>query len=141
MLKLVELSAYSLIHSASPTLAQATYEDAGFGIVQLIIYIIIYVLFAFLLQKIFERCRVENPWFAWIPILNTYKAFEAGDNENPVLWTILSIIPCVNVVAIVYLIIAWIKICQKLGKSPWLLLLVLIPFLGALALFGILAFG
>lgn len=141
MFNLVGLSVYSLIDSASLTLAQATYEDAGFGIIQLIIYIIIYVIFAFLLQKILERCRVENAWFAWIPILNTYKIFEAGDNENPVLWTILSIIPCINIVAIVFLIIAWVKICQKLGKSPWLLLLVLIPVLGAIACFGILAFG
>lgn len=141
MLNSMGLLSYSGMSFVSPVLAQATYEDSGFGIVQLILYIIIYVVFAFLLQKILERCRVENAWFAWIPILNTYKTFEAGDNENPVLWTILSIIPCVNIVAIVFLIIAWVKICQKLGKSPWLLLLGLIPVLGALGLMGLLAFG
>ncbi|MGP1386211.1 MAG: DUF5684 domain-containing protein [Thainema sp.] len=141
MLNLVGLSAYSGLDATSPILAQATYEDAGIGIFQIILYIIFYVVFAFLLQKILEKCRVDNTWFAWIPILNAYKIFEAGDNDNPILWTILLLIPCVNIVAVIFSIIAWVKICQKLGKSPWLLLLFLIPGLGGLIFLGILAFG
>jgi hypothetical protein len=125
----------------SMLLAQAAAGDPEIGAVEIVIYIIFYVIFAFLLQKILEKCGVENPWFAWIPILNIYKVFEAGDNNNPVLWTILTLIPCVNIVAAIYSIIAWVKICQKLGKSPWLLLLWLIPGLGVLIFSGILAFS
>ena len=125
----------------SVLLAQAATGEPEIGAAQVIAYIVFYIVFAFLLQKILEKCGVENPWFAWIPILNIYKVFEAGDNNNPVLWTILSLIPCVNIVAAIYSIIAWVKICQKLNKSPWLLLLWLIPGLGVLIFSGILAFS
>lgn len=107
---------------------------------QIVLILIVYLISAFFCQKIFEKCNVPNPWFAWIPVLGTYAAFQAGDEENPILWTILSLIPCINIVAAIKLIIAWVKICQKLGKSPWLLLVALIPF-GAILLLGYLAFG
>lgn len=125
-----------------PLLAQTADVEAdpaasGFS---LVFGLIGYVVGAFFCWKIYEKCGVENPWFAWIPILGTYASFQAGDEENPLLWTILSLIPCVNIVAIVKLIMAWIKICEKLGKSPWLLLLCLIP-LGAFFVLGYLAFA
>jgi hypothetical protein len=79
-------------------------KAAGIGVVQIILYLVIYVFCAFCCQQIFERCDVENPWFAWIPVLNTYAGLQAGDEENPTLWTILSIIPCVGIVALIKII-------------------------------------
>jgi len=46
----------------------------------------------------------------------------------------------VNFIAAIKWIIAWVKIVQKLGKSPWLLLLTLIPLAGFIV-FGDIAFG
>lgn len=83
---------------------------------------------------------MENAWFAWIPILGYYVTFVAGDNEQPVLWTILMCIPCINIIAIFPFIGAWIKICQKIGKSPWLLLLCIFPCINFIV-FGYFAFG
>jgi hypothetical protein len=99
-----------------------------------------YLIFAFFAWKIFQRLDIENAWYAWIPILGTYITFVAGDEEKPVLWTVLSFVPCINIIAAIKLIIAWVKICQKLEKSPWLLLLCLIPC-AAIFVFGYLAFG
>jgi len=121
-------------------LAQTSYSEPQFGIGQLVLFIILYAVGAFFCQKIFEKCGVENSWFAWIPVLNTYANFKAGNQDNPVLWTILSFVPCVNIVAIVMLVISWVRICNKLGKSPWLLLFCLLP-LGAFGVLGYLAFG
>jgi len=101
--------------------------------------LVAYLFSAFCCWKIFQKCGVENAWFAWVPILGTYACFQAGDEENPLLWTILSIVPCVNIIAAVKLIMAWIKICGKIGKSPWLLLVCLIP-LGAFFVLGYFAF-
>lgn len=121
-------------------LAQTSYSEPQFGAGQIIIFILIYLISAFFCQKIFEKCGLENAWFAWVPILNTYASFKAGNQDNPVLWTILSLVPCVNIAAAVMLVISWVRICNKLGKSPWLLLFCLLP-LGVFGVLGYLAFG
>lgn len=119
-------------------LAQSSSGSDGSSALSSIISIIIYFVAAFFCFKIYEKCGVENPWFAFIPILANYANFQAGDEENPLLWTILLFIPCVNIVAVVKLIIAWVNICQKINKSPWLLLL--IPCFSVLIL-GYFAYG
>lgn len=108
--------------------------------VQIISGIISYLILSFFSWKIFQRLDISNAWYAWIPILGNYITFVAGDEANPVLWTILLFIPLVNIVAAIKLIIAWINIVRKLGKSPWLLLLCLIPCV-VYFVFGYLAFG
>jgi hypothetical protein len=145
------LHATELIHHSTmgllPQLLAQTSSAAdsaaagGIGIVQIIIFIATYAFVAFCCQQIFERCGVENPWFAWIPILSTYAGLQAGDEENPLLWTILACIPCVNLVALIKIIPAWINICQKLDKTPWILLTIFIPVIGSFILFGYLTFA
>ncbi len=119
-------------------LAQSSSGSDGSSALSSIISIIIYFVAAFFCFKIYEKCGVENPWFAFIPILANYANFQAGDEENPLLWTILACIPCVNIVAVVKLIISWVNICKKINKSPWLLLL--IPCFSVLIL-GYFAYG
>ncbi|GAB4381034.1 MAG: hypothetical protein Kow00121_38580 [Elainellaceae cyanobacterium] len=141
---MLNTTAHLLAYSASgfiPVLAQEpTYGGGEFGVGQVILILLLYIYSAFMCQKIFERCGVKNAWFAWIPILGTYANFKAGDEQQPVLWTILSLVPCVNIVAVVMLILAWTRICRKVGKSPWLLLLFLVPYIGSMILLGYLAF-
>ncbi|MDJ0660674.1 MAG: DUF5684 domain-containing protein [Crocosphaera sp.] len=120
---------------------QPSPEDvAAIQAISNLISFISYLIGAFLCWKVYEKCRVENAWFAWIPILGLYVNFQAGDEEQPLLWTILMFIPCINIVSIIKLIIAWVRIFQKLGKSPWLLLLSIIPCVWFILL-GYLAFG
>src|SRR5512141_541352 len=93
------------IHSVSSAmpllLAQADYSDTASELspAQIVLILVVYLIAAFFCQTIFTKCGVPNPWFAWIPILGTYAAFQAGDEENPTLWTILSVIPCINIAA------------------------------------------
>lgn len=105
----------------------------------LVIFIASYFFISFFMQKIFAKCGVKNPWLAWIPIFNTYALFKAADEDNPVLWTVLGFVPLVNIAAAIMQIIAWTRICKKLGQSPWLLLFVFIP-LAAFVLLGYLAY-
>lgn len=102
--------------------------------------LVFHLILGFLCYKIYQKLNVENAWFAWIPILGTYINFKAADEENPVLWTILACIPCINIIAGIKLIMAWVRIFKKLEKNPWLLLICLIPCLGALFVFGYAAF-
>jgi len=102
--------------------------------------LISYLICAFFSWKIFQRLNIENAWFAWIPILGSYITFVAGEEKNPVLWTILLLVPLVNIVAAIKVIIAWVKIVQKLEKSPWLLLPTYIPLAGFIV-FAYFAFG
>ncbi|WP_287242142.1 MULTISPECIES: DUF5684 domain-containing protein [unclassified Okeania] len=98
-----------------------------------------YLITAFFCYKIYQKLNVEDAWYAWIPILGTYITFKAADEEKPVLWTILSYIPCVNIIAAIKSIMAWVTIFKKLNKSPWLLLICIIPF-AAFFVFGYVAF-
>lgn len=98
-----------------------------------------YLIMAFFCYKIFQKLNIENAWYAWIPVLGTYITFKAADEEKPVLWTILTFIPLINIIAAIKSIMAWVTIFKKLDKSPWLLLICLIPC-GALFLFGYVAF-
>lgn len=134
-------AAYSILNSDLPiVLAQEAVQQPEVSGAQIAGSIIGYLIIAFFCWKIFEKLNIDNAWFAWIPILGTYITFVAADEENPILWTVLALIPCVNIVAAIKLILAWIRICGKLNKSPWLLLLCLIPC-GAFVCFGYLAFG
>ncbi|CCQ52821.1 hypothetical protein [Crocosphaera watsonii] len=60
-------------------LAQSSSGSDGSSALANIISIIIYFAGAFFCFKIYEKCGVENPWFAFIPILGTYANFQAGD--------------------------------------------------------------
>ena len=113
----------SLIVSISPMLLAQTSSDsidtnsiAALSAVFNVISLVFYVAGSFLTWKIFQRINVENAWFVWIPILNIYITLVAGDDDNPVLWTILGFIPCVNIISVIRLIGAWIKFSLIIPK-------------------------
>jgi hypothetical protein len=122
----------------APALAQETEDGDGNGIVGFIISLVTYCFFAYCLQRILQKIDQPNPWMAWIPIVNLYAIFIAGD--KPGWWLILVIIPLVNFIGVVLLVMAWINIMKKLGKSPWLLLLIIVPIVNILFM-GYLAFA
>jgi hypothetical protein len=113
---------------------------AGVNIVSLFIQLALYVFIAFCTQTFLKKLDYENAWLAWIPFANTYALLDAGEQENPILWTILACIPCVGLVSLIKLIPAYINICERLGKPPAILWTFLLCGLGAIIVPVVLAF-
>ncbi len=107
-------------------------DSSAFGM--FIVYVLIYLYFAYTLMVIANKLNVEDSWYAWIPIVNLYLMCKMAD--KPGWWLILFFIPLVN---IVIAIIVWMKISEKRGKPSWLGILYLFPLLG-LVVQGYLAF-
>jgi hypothetical protein len=102
--------------------------------------IVAYVFVAYCTQTYLKKLNYEKPWFAWIPIVNIYAVLEAGEQENPLVWTILACIPCIGLISLIKLIPAYITICRRLGKSPAILWTFLLCGLGGIIVPAILAF-
>jgi len=101
----------------------------------LIFYLAIYVYVAYSLMVIANKTNTENSWLAWIPIANLYLMCKIAG--KPGWWTILFLIPLVN---IVISIIVWMKIADMRGKPSWLGILWIFPPLGLIVV-GYLAFA
>jgi len=93
---------------------------AALIISMLIFFVIFYVVFAFLLSKIFKKAGVES-WKAWVPVYNSWVMLEIGGQKG--YWAIVSFIPLVGIVSLVFQIIAAINIAKNLGKEAWFVLL------------------
>lgn len=86
----------------------------------LIFAAIAYVIGALLLGQIFKKAGLAA-WPAWVPIYNGWKLLEIGGQQG--FWSILSLIPLVNIVSLVFIFIAEYNIGLKLGKSGAFVLL------------------
>lgn len=124
---------------------------AAFALVALIIGLAFYVYYAFALMTIARKLNTEPAWLAWIPIANIYLQWKVSRTAT---WTIivvaagliLSWVPIVGqLLALVAagVMLYWLWMIAELRKFPgWIVLLVLVPFLGqlwAVALPGVLA--
>lgn len=105
--------------------AAAAAGGAFGGLIGLLFGIVAYVFGSYCFQKIYQRLGMENAWLAWVPIANNWIMYRAGDQSG--WWIVGLFIPFVNFVALIFLIIAFVNIFQKLGKSPWMILLFIIP--------------
>lgn len=117
----------------------------GMLIVMLIIFLAVYVYMAICLMKIAKKTNTENAWFAWVPILNVILMLRLGKQSS--WWALILlayIIPFVNILAsigfMVIMVIAWMKIAERLGKPNWLGILMIVP-IANLVVPGYLAFS
>lgn len=84
-----------------------------------------YVIYAWLLGRIFKKAGIEA-WIAWVPFYNTWKMLELGGQQG--FWAVLAIIPFVGYVSAVFLYIAMYHIGLKFGKSgSWVVLAIFLP--------------
>jgi hypothetical protein len=134
----------SLFHSTSFLLAQSStaseIESLRASPLTIVIQLAAYVFFSYCTQTFLAKLNYERPWMAWIPIVQTYAILEAGEQEQPLVWTLLTLIPCIGLISLIKIIPAWITICRRLGKSPAILWTFLLCGLGALIVPPILAF-
>jgi hypothetical protein len=94
----------------------------GFLLIFWIFFLVLYVYVALALQTIAAKTNTENPWFAWIPILNLILMLNIA--KKPIWWIILCLIPLVNVVIF---IILWMEIADARGKPKWWGILMIVP--------------
>lgn len=139
-------------------------------IIFLIIAIAIYIFASYCFYAIFKKLGEPNAWFAWVPFLSHWAFYKAGNQSplwtigiyapeltnwltnyqvsdpfsspsvSLLLSTIISFIRLFYFVALVFSVIAMVNILKKLGKNPWLTLVLLIPLVNFIVLHN-LAFG
>jgi len=117
---------YTTSSQVDPEAAAAAVAIMGVAIfVSFIVGIVAYVISALLVGKIFKKAGVPA-WIAWVPIYNNWKLFEIGGQKG--FWAILTIVPIVQFVSIVFMYIAMYHIGLKLGKSgSFVLLAIFLP--------------
>jgi Family of unknown function (DUF5684) len=94
----------------------------GFLVIFCIFLLVMYVYHALALQTIATKTNTENPWFAWVPILNIILMLNIA--KKPVWWIVLFLIPLVN---IVILIIVWMGIAEARNQPNWWGILIIVP--------------
>lgn len=97
----------------------------AFFLVFLAIIGVAYVYYSLALQTIAKKTNTENPWLAWIPIVNIILMLNIA--KKPLWWIVLCLIPLVN---IVILIIVWMAIAEARGKPNWWGILLIVPLVG-----------
>lgn len=118
---------------------------AGIIGVMLVIWLIamvfalaVYIYMAICLMKIAKKTNTPNAWFAWIPILNIVLMFQIS--QKPMWWIIFLFIPILNIIGIIFMIIVWMAIAERVGKPSWWGILMIVP-IANLIVPGVLAFS
>jgi hypothetical protein len=99
--------------------------------------VLFYILAGWLLYRVGKRLGYENSWYAWIPFLNMYMMVQLSKQEDSWFWIILitSFIPCINIVAVVMLVIVWMDIAEICGKERWWGILLIIPIVNFVVMY------
>ena len=127
----VLLGALGLLAPTGALYAQRGEQAAAFAamgammLVFLVILGVIYVYYSLALQTIAKKTNTENPWLAWIPIVNIILMLNIA--KKPLWWIILCFVPLVN---IVIMIIVWMAIAEARGKPNWWGILMIVPLVG-----------
>lgn len=97
-----------------------------FGIVYFVLAIGIYAVCSWLLSRVFRKAGIER-WKAWVPVYNVWVILEMGGQPG---WlALLSLVPAVNVVGLVFVCIAIYHLDAGFGKpgAGWLVLYIFLP--------------
>lgn len=118
------------------TLAQQTTTevDAGGAALVAVIgvaYLALIVLMFVGYWKVFTKMGLPG-WMGIIPFVNIYMLFKARGQREPVVWLILSLIPCINIIAMWFLANDTAEIFGK--ELGWKIFLFLIPGISHLVL-------
>lgn len=102
---------------------------AALGLTFVFLYLILlvglYVVSSIFTGKIFKKAGVES-WIAWVPFYSGWKLNELGGQQG--FWAILTIVPIVQYVSIVFMLISMYHIGKKLGKEgTFVLLAIFLP--------------
>jgi Family of unknown function (DUF5684) len=103
--------------------AAAIAAATGMLLFFLVFAVAAYIYTSLALQTIAQKTNTENPWLAWIPIVNIVLMLNIA--KKPVWWILLLLIPVVNIVIAV---IIWMAIAEARNKPNWWGILAIVPF-------------
>lgn len=81
--------------------------------------------------KVFTKIGLPG-WMGIVPFVNIYMVYKARGQREPVVWLILSLIPCINIVALWFLASDTAEMFDK--RTGWKLFLFFIPGLSHIVL-------
>jgi hypothetical protein len=116
------------------TLAQYSTDDSASGgsiAIFVILYLALLVLFLVGYWKVFTKLGLPG-WMGIIPFVNVYMIFKARGKREPVVWLILFLIPCINIIAAWFLASDTAEMFDK--EIGWKIFLFLIPGISHLVL-------
>jgi hypothetical protein len=125
--KWAALSAVTFL-SASGAFAQqdpspaATAMAGGMLVFVLLIGLAAYIYIALAVQTIAQKTNTENPWMAWIPVVNLVLLLNIAKKPN--WWIVLFLIPLANIVIAV---IVWMGVAEARNKPNWWGILMIVP--------------
>jgi len=105
--------------------AAAIAAASGILLFMLLLLVAMYVYCALAIQTIAQKTHTENPWLAWIPIVNIVLLLNIA--KKPIWWIILFLIP---VVGIIIAVIVWMAVAEARNKPNWWGILIIIPGVG-----------
>jgi hypothetical protein len=102
----------------------------------LVVFLGMYVYMALVLQSIAKRLKHDNPWWAWIPVLNIVQITDLVKMSR--WWALIilaSVVPFVGGLAMAAVMIWWWWIiAERLNYPGWYSLLLLIPIVNLIVL-------
>lgn len=107
----------------------------GFGAVEFLVILAIYFYFTFAQYKIAQKLGHSSPWWAFIPIINTFQLIQMARKEW--YWFLFLFIPVVNVVCFAIL---WMEVAKYCRMSPVWGIATLVPFINFVSI-GLMAFS
>lgn len=95
---------------------------SGFYLFFLLFLVALYVYVALAMQTIAQKTNTQNPWLAWIPIVNIILLLNVA--KKPLWWFIMFFIP---IVGIVFAVLAWMSVAEARNKPSWWGILIIVP--------------
>jgi len=105
--------------------AAAIAAASGVLLFMLLLLAAVYVYCALAIQTIAQKTHTENPWLAWIPIVNIVLLLNIA--KKPIWWIVLFLIPLVNIIIGV---IVWMAVAEARNKPNWWGILIIVPGVG-----------
>lgn len=88
-----------------------------------LVTIVFYIIISFFMGMMFKKAGIPA-WKAWVPILNSWTFLEMGGQKG---WlSLLSFIPVIQLIPIVFMCIAAYRIGLNFGKEAWFVVLYII---------------
>jgi hypothetical protein len=118
------------VFALKPALAQVDNRVPVAALGSFLVFILIfaaagYIYFALAIQTIAQKTNTENPWLAWIPIVNIILLLNIA--KKPIWWFLLFLIPLANIVITV---IVWMGVAEARNKPNWWGIMTLVPLIG-----------